>query len=287
MVEKRKTGYLLQDIGLTLLILCIAFTAVMTGNVGEELKIEFTVMMIGTFLALLLAGFKFMIPAAVVAAFEVLAYTVYKLYFYYSYSLDIEPMCYMWLIVPVTSVGAMFLFIYSNRRTEIENDILKEQVGELVMIDPLTGLYNLKSLFNDLQKQIAYTERNELDLSLMIIKLRYEQELRKVLSRRNFEKLLQRMAEVVIDAVRVEDRVYSLDENGTIGVILTCDQASSISVIQRIRSFMHKKEAFQDIADNAVRVEVKIACLQYDKEAYGTDVIRFKQKVENELQYDV
>lgn len=287
MIKKRATGYLLQDIGLLLLLLCLGGTALAASYADSALRSESTVMLMGCLLAILLAGFKLSSLSIVLAAFEVLVYTAYKLFCFFAESTAIEPLCYAWLFLPLFSVGAMQLFIYGNRQTELENDVLKEQVEELVMVDSLTGLYNLRSLYNDLPKQIAYAERNHMTVSLLIVKLRYGQELMKVLSRRNFETLLQKMALIVSDTVRVEDRTYSLDEDGSLGVILTCDQESSHFVRDRIRSILEKKETFEGITDRAIRVEVKIACLEYDREKYGSDMILFKQKVENELQYDV
>ncbi len=287
MVKRRTTGYLLQDVGLLLLLLCIGAAAFVVGNVENAAKLESIVMLMGTFLVILLAGFKLTSLAIIFGAFEELIYTAYKLFFFFAYSENIETICYVWLMIPLLSVGAMIAFVYGNRQTELENDVLKEQVEELVMINSLTGLYNLRSLYNDLQKQIAYTERNQMDLSLLIVKLRYGQELKKVLSRRNYEALIQKMAVIITDAVRLEDRTYSMDNEGTVGVILTCDQENSKYVQDRIRANLEKKEAFAGIAEKAIRVEVKIACLEYDKEKYGSDMILFKQKVENELQYDV
>ncbi len=46
-------------------------------------------------------------------------------------------------------------------------------------------------------------------------------------------------------------------------------------------------ESFQGIVNSAIRVEVRIACLQYQEENHGSDLVDFKQKVESELQYDV
>lgn len=287
MIKKRVTGYLLQDVGLLLLLLCIGGAALAVGNVENAMKPEFTVMLMATFLGVLLAGFKLIGLAIVLGAFEELVYTAYKLFYFYAYSEKIEVICYVWLILPLISVGAMIAFIYGSRQTELENDVLKDQVEELVMINSLTGLYNLRSLYNDLQKQVAYSERNHMNISLLIVKLRYGQELKKVLSRRNFETLLQKMALVVTDAVRLEDRTYSLDNEGTIGVILTCDQENSKYVKERIRANIENRDTFAGITEKAIRVEVKIACLEYEKEKYGSDMILFKQKVENELQYDV
>ncbi len=181
----------------------------------------------------------------------------------------------------------MVAFTYGSHQTELENDVLKEQVEELVLVNSLTGLYNLRSLYIDLQKQVAYSERNHMIVSLMIVKLRFGEELKRVLSRRNYEALIQRMAVIITDAVRLEDRTYSLDNDGMVGVILTCDQENSKFVRDRIRANLEKKDAFAGIVERAIRVEAKIACLEYDEEKYGSDMILFKQKVENELQYDV
>lgn len=287
MIKKRTTGYLLQDTGLLLMLVCVGGAALAVGNAENAMKPEFMIMLMGTFLVILLAGFKLIGLAVVLGAFEELIYTAYKVFHFYAYSESIETSCYVWLMLPLVSAGAMIAFIYGNRQTELENDVLKEQVEELVMVNSLTGLYNLRSLYNDLQKQVAYSERNHMNIALLIVKLRYAQELKKVLSRRNFETLLQKMAVVVTDAVRLEDRTYSLDNEGTVGVILTCDQENSIYVKDRIRANIEKRDTFSGITEKSIKVEVKIACLEYDKEKYGSDMIAFKQKVENELQYDV
>lgn len=287
MVKKRATGYLMQDIGLVLLLLSLGILSITVGNAESKEMLEFVVMLMATFLAVLLAGFKFNSLSIVAVGFSVVAYTAYKLYYWFAYSEEIVFLCFVWVTVPLAAVGAMQLFVYGNRQTELENDVLREQVEELVLINPLTGLYNLRSLYIDMKKQVAYAERNHTSLCLMLIKLRYEQELKNVLSRRNYEAVIQKVADIVVDAVRLEDRTYSVDRQGSIGVILTCDQAGSEFVKNRIKSRVENPEAFRKIANSAIRVEVRIACLQYDAEVYGKDFVSFKQKVESELQYDV
>jgi GGDEF domain-containing protein len=287
MIKKRATGYLLQDIGLVLFLLCIGVMAVTVGNAGKDQLLEFVIMLMATFFAILLAGFKLNSLSIVIAGFSILGYSSYKLYYYFAYTEEINLLCYIWVVLPILSVGSMLLFVYANSQTELENDILKEQVEELVMVNSLTGLYNLRSLYNDLQKQIAYAQRNHMAVCLMIVKLRYEQEMKSILSRSHFEILIQKMAELVVDAVRVEDRVYSLDNYGALGIILTCDSPGSEFVKKRIKARLQEQEAFSGITDSAIQVQVKIAYLEYDANIYGSDIITFKQKVESELQYDV
>lgn len=287
MVKKRVTGYLFQDIGIFLLLASILTAALTVANVDQEIFPESTIMLLATFIAILFAAFKMDSIAIITAGFQIMAYAAYKLFLVYAYGKQIEGICYIWLLIPLIAVGAMLMFVNGSQRTETENDVLKEQVEELVMVNALTGLYNLRSLYNDMQKQIAYTERNGLPLSLMIIKLRYEPELKRVLSRSHYETLIQKLADTVVDAVRLEDRVYSLDNNGSVGVLLTCDKAGTEYVEKRIRARIQNKETFSGITDHSIIVEIKIATVQYDKEEYDKDVMRFKQKVESELQYDV
>lgn len=287
MVRKRKTGYLLQDIGLVLFLLCVGGMALTVGFAGKELLFEFVIMLIATFFAILLAGFKLSSLAIVTGGFTVLGYSAYKLYSAFAYHAEISILCYVWIILPILSVGAMLIFIYGNQQTELENDVLKEQVEELVMVNSLTGLYNLRSMYGDLQKQIAYSKRNNMSVTLMIVKLRYEQELRSVLSRSHYEIMLQKLAELVVDVVRLEDKVYSLDNQGTMGIILTCGATGAEFAKKRLKAKLETEEAFKGIASAAIQVKVKIAFLEYDSEAYGSDMITFKQKVESELQYDV
>ena len=114
MVKKRATGYLLQDIGLVLFLLCVCAMSVAVGKAGEDLLLEFIVMLMATFLAIMLAGFKLSSLAIVTAGFSILGYTAYKIYFAYAYSEEIVPLCYVWIILPIVSVAAMLTFIYGN-----------------------------------------------------------------------------------------------------------------------------------------------------------------------------
>ncbi len=287
MIKKRATGYLLQDIGLVMLLACIFAGVITLQNVATEEYLESLVMLLGVFAAILFAGFKLTSFGVVFAGLEILVYSSYRLFLFFSYNEEIPLICTVWLILPIVSVVSMYFFVSGSRETELENEVLRMQVEEFVMINSLTGLYNLRSLYYDLERQIAYAERNKMSLSLVIIALRYEEELKKVLSRNRYETVIQKLAEVVSGAVRLEDKTYSIDKKGSFAIMLTCDKEGSKLVMKRILNKVNEKETFSEIADVAIKVEVKMACIQYDKEQFGDDVIAYKQKVESELQYDV
>lgn len=287
MPNKKSFGYLIQDVGLVLLLICLFAGTVAVSYTSKALLFEATIMLFGTFAALLFAGFKLFGLSCVLAGLEITIYTAYRLYLFLSYDAEIPLLCFVWIVLPLACVGSMYLFVTGNHRLELENDVLREQVEELVMVNPLTKLYNLRSLYNDLTVQAAYAERNKVSFSLMIIVLKYEAELVSILSRRNYESVLQRLAQIVVDTVRLEDKAYSIDNKGSLAVILTCDKAGSEIAMRRIRSRISEKNAFEGITDAAIKVEVKIAFMEYDKEQFGNNMIQFKQRVENELQYDV
>ena len=286
-MSKNSFGYLLQDIGLIILLVCLFAGSMIISYMDKSMMFEAVLMLLGTFFVILLAGFKLFGLSITMAGIQVTLYTAYRLYLFLSYNTEISVYCFVWVLLPIISAASMYMFVYGNHRLEIENDMLKKQVEELVVVNPLTKLYNLRSLYNDLNVQVSYSERNKVPLSLMIIVLKYESELKSILSRHNYELIIQRLAQLVVDTVRVEDKTYSIDNKGSLAVILTCDKVGSEIAMRRIKSQVSQRDAFAGIADAAIKIEVRIASLEYNKDIFDNNMILFKQKVENELQYDV
>lgn len=277
---------LIQDIGLLVFLVSVFCGALVLYMGGYALIAENIVMLFLTALATILITFSAELAAFVVAGTQITGYTAYKLFNLYNSGTAIKPLSFVWLILPVAAAGAMKIFCMGRNKLEQENSLLKQQIEELVMIDPLTGLYNLRSFYYDIDRQIRYTRRNKLPLTLMLVQLKYGQELKKILSKVNYDRLLQRFAEIVGEAIRVEDSQYSIDKDSTLAIILTCDEKGGELVKNRIRSMLGEKGAFDRIADSSIKVEVRIAYVQYSEDM-GNDTIYFKNCVEKELQYDV
>ena len=284
--EKEGYGYLVQDIGMLIFLAIIFISTLVFSNAERDLLLENNIMLLIMFLGIVCSTFSKPTLGIIISASQTLIYTVYKLFYAYAYGVEIKSSCYLWVLFPILSVGSILMFKKGMERVEIENAMLKQQVEELVMIDPLTGLYNLNSFYHDILVQIQYTKRNNIPMTLMILKLRYEQELKKVLSKKNYELLLQRLARLVEDAIRIEDKIYSLNQNGELGLILTCDAEGAIIVRNRLRNSLDKKEAFDGITDRSIRVSTQIGFIQYSLDMKD-DIMGLKERVEGELQYDV
>ena len=235
---------------------------------------------------MLLAAIRVTNIPAIIAGIATVSYIAYKLYQMFVQGGIIEGLSYLWIAIPGLAVLGMALFSKGIQRLQRDNNVLSKQVEDLIMIDPLTGFYNLRSMYMDIQTQISYAERNNTYISLMIIRPRYRKELKDVLKKEQYEKVIVTFSKIVYETVRLEDRVYSLDSDGTVGVLLTCDRQGAKLVEKRIRTKIDNTNAFDNIAKKPIRMEIQLGFLEYKKE-YNRDAIKFKSLVEEEVAYDI
>ncbi|MBO4902929.1 MAG: GGDEF domain-containing protein [Lachnospiraceae bacterium] len=286
MGKKETTGKALQDIGICILLVALLLCAILL-SATPDLYVEGLIMLAGIFLAVLFASFRLTPVAIVIAGLQVVAFIAYKIYMSVAMGDYIEPLSFGWVALEAMAVCGAVMYVSGLKKMQLENQILKQQVEELIMIDPLTGFYNLRSMFMDIQTQISYAERNGKAISLMIIKLRYIKELKSVLKKTQYDDVRVRLAKLVVDTVRLEDRVYVIDEEGSLGVLLTCDRSGAKLVEGRLRKKLDDPASFDGIAQTPLRVEVKIGSLQYKKEEFQRDAILLKERVEEEVEYDI
>ncbi len=292
-MKKRKDNpnrisFLQQDLGIFAVAVMIFISILIIAFTPEWKTLEYIIMIMITFICMLFAAYRFTIGSVILAGLQVTIYTVYKIFTFYRDNGSVIAMDYLWVVYPLMAVGSVILFISRNQKIESENIRLNQQISELVIIDPLTGLYNIKGFYQDLKILVSLAERKKMDLTLMIVAIRYEEELEKVLGKSVFQMVRKRLAAKIEDLIRIEDRLYSLDEKGTFALILYSDNDGAEIVKKRIRTSIEATDLFSDIIKNKViMLELQIGKVQYDAEIFKSDLISFKQKVESELQYDV
>lgn len=286
MRKKDASGKTLQDIGICVLLVALFAAIIVCALSDSALFGENIVMTVVVFVAVLFAAFRVTGFAIVIAAIQTLIFIVYKVYGMIALDKQVSVSSYFWIVVPCLSVLGMVMFIKGVSRLQLDNNILSKQVEELIMIDPLTGFYNLRSMYMDIQTQISFAERNDKKICLMILRPRYRKELKDVLKKDQYETAIVKLAKYVFDTVRLEDRVYSLDGEGTIGVLLTCDRVGARLVENRLRTKIENEQAFTGIAEKPIRMDLQLGCLEYVRE-FNRDAILYKSQVEEELAYDI
>ena len=286
MKSGRYEGKVLHDIGISIIFVMLFICALITAKAGEDLFTENLVMTIAVFIVAMLALFQFVTLSIVLVSVTTVTYLGIKIFLKASQGTDIDPVSFLWIVIPGLTVLGGVLYVRGQGKLITQNSLLKRQVEELVMVDPLTNLYNLRSMFMDMQTQVSFAERNNQHISLMVIKLKYYDQLRQVLKQEEYEQVLIKVSHYVVDTVRLEDRVYAIDDMGSFAIILTTDAVGCRSVVMRLRNKLDNEEAFTDISSKPIRVEVKIGYLEYDKEEYQRDARLFLTKVEEEADFD-
>ncbi|MCR5831531.1 MAG: GGDEF domain-containing protein [Lachnospiraceae bacterium] len=281
-------GHLFSYLGMGMVLLAFILAVVITNISGPEAFAENLIMTVVIAVAVVIVIYGYLTIAIIVGAVAVVVFSGLKVYSLTALGKQVPPISFLWILLPALAIVGIMLYVKRYTPLTLENALLKKQIAELVMIDPVTGLYNLRSMFMDIQTQISYAERNDSPISLMIIRLRYPAEMRKVLKTAQYEKVIKQLSLLLVDTVRLEDRVYSIDENGGFAVILTCDKEGTKIVENRLRNKMDDPKWFEGIAEKQqIRTEVKIGYLQYDKSKYNRNANMFKDDVEEEVNYDM
>lgn len=288
---KDKNGKTLQYVGIAVLLISYILATVVVNFSGPDFFTENIIMVIAMSACVVLAALGYLTISIVVMACSIVCFAAFKIFSIMTNTGAEEvysPASFLWMILPVGAVVGIVLFLKDNSGLILENALLRKQISELVMTDPLTGLYNIRSMYMDIQTQISYSERNDIPISLMILRLRYPVEMKKVLKKKEFENVIKQLSVLIQDTVRLEDRVYSLDSNGGFAIILTCDQSGTKTVEKRLRGKLADPSWFANISDrHQIRAEVKIGCLQYDKNRFVKDAKSFKDAVEDEVDFDI
>ena len=288
MEEKVSTSgkILAQDLGLLLFIVCLGVASLITALAGKELLYQNTVMLLSILLSSLLLTMRAKVAGTVTAGLTILIFTAYKLYARFSSASSIEWTAYLWPLIVLGALGGMSLFVSLFSVIEGVNGILNKRLDELTVIDPLTGLENMRSMVSSLKRYMALSERNGTAMGLMMVRLRYAEEIKKVLTRAQFNDLRHILAITVQDVLRLEDRVFSIDENGSLGIIYFSQEAGASVVKSRVLSAVANKNMLPDLNEQALTVELSVVYKHYDK-SYTKDATRYINDLEKEFAYEV
>ena len=277
---------LLQDIGLILFMFSMLAGCLITVIASKAYLTQNVIMLFGVFLTGFLASLRAKTASTIAAAVEILIFAVYKIYSYAAYHQAIELSAFLWPVLILASAFGMDLFISLFSNMEGINSILNRRIDELTVIDPLTGLENYRSLIQSLARYMALCERNGTDMGLMLVRLRYADELRKVLTARQFNELRYQLADTIQDTLRLEDRIFSTDEKGSIAIIYF-SLPNGVDVIKRrIYDAVAKKNMLPDLNEQMLTVELSIVSRHYDK-SLKKDSVRFITETEREFAYEV
>lgn len=213
-----------------------------------------------------------------------LLYGSYMIYISTNIEKDIYIKDLIWIgIFPLT---AMLISGFSERIDNIQkrNKQLENDMKNLVETDYNTGLETLKSFYINLDKEISKAISQEFDLTLMIIKLQFYEDIRAMLGVENTDNLLKKIGKLIGESVRLEDKVYKIGEDTFAVSLANKDSGSSKIIKERIKGKSSSIELRE--FDNKIKyeIELKVGIYQYNANVEST--FDFKNKTEKQVEYD-
>ncbi|MCR4651022.1 MAG: hypothetical protein K5662_04635 [Lachnospiraceae bacterium] len=284
--RNESTIMFVQDCGMLLFLTSIICGVILILFSSETYAYQNILMLFLQFLVGILVIFRVRTIATIAAAFEILLFAAYKLYMYFSEAHIIEVTAYIWPFLILGCLAGTTMFIQTIAQLEEINHLLNRQVDELTIVEPVTGLNNLKAFYTELERIMALSVRHNTEFGVMIVRLRYVAELKKIMSTSDFNKIRQRIAVIVEDVLRIEDYAYAMDEDGSVGIIYFANEAGARVLRKRLIERLTDREEYDPVGGEHIRMDFRIANKQYVNEL-EKDPINYIRVVEGEMAYDV
>lgn len=154
--------------------------------------------------------------------------------------------------------------ITEQRRLEEELKKSEEKYRELSTIDGLTGLYNSRHFYGQLQMELDRIERHDYPLTLLLLDLDDFKVFNDTYGHIEGDKVLFRLGQVIKRCLRKEDSAYRYGgEEFTVILPMTTKEEGAFTA-ERIRVEM-KHENFSPEPEEIVNLTVSIGLAQYRK----------------------
>ena len=134
------------------------------------------------------------------------------------------------------------------------------QIEKHAIHDSVTGLYNKKYYVEALQKAKLYSVRHDVPLSLIVLSLRNYDELKKSMSKKEFERVLHSIARILEAFFRQSDTISRIEPN----CFVVLAEASPIEAIAKMLERLEKELLDLELNRN-VTAKIQIGYAVYDK----------------------
>lgn len=191
-----------------------------------------------------------------------------------------------WLFVPLLLSLSFYGATDHTRKLQAQNARLQSDLVERGAFDEDT---NLRTMVSYIEDTAVFTETNrrfDLPVTTMIVRIRYFQEMRSMVSDAQLRELLKLVSQTIKQAMRTNDITYLIDRsNPTWSVLLFTDADGASIAAGRIKTNFTKALAGNDVLANLdVRLVVGVASWDPDKMKTPYDLMNAGIK---ETEYDV
>ncbi|MFF2886829.1 diguanylate cyclase domain-containing protein [Paenibacillus sp. NPDC057967] len=193
---------------------------------------------------------------------------------------------YFWLIMTPVFTLATWMITMSSKRLQAENEELLKNNSSLATVDANTSLKNTLSFQNDATIFMALSLRYEIPLTLLVIQVKYWDEIKRMISEDQLTEAIQDMSKLSQTSIRTNDALYMLNrEHPTWGMLLFTDRPGAQMVIDRLKRRVDELNEMES-EKYKVSLNLKIGAIQYERESIPTP-LDFIAQAKKQLEYDV
>ena len=284
MRNKNSKEHLYGDVGLLAFLLMLAIAAVlMVLSQNIVVNIVYLIITVGI---LIITYFMGIIPSLLANMVFIAFQTVVMLYEYFGLNREVQWTLIFWLVIPMLASVALYSMTRSQIALQKANNELYAELVEKGAFDQQTNLRTTVAYVEDAGVFIETSRRFDIPVTTLIIKIRYFNNLRRMMSERQLQLLLKVTSEVIKGSTRGNDITYLLDNNDpTWAVLLYSNAAGGRIVAQRTKDIFEKSiKKSPELADLAISMVIGVS--EWDAEEMDNPYDLMNDGIK-ETQYDV
>ncbi|KAF0500471.1 GGDEF domain-containing protein [Pediococcus acidilactici] len=284
MRNKNSKEHLYGDVGLLAFLLTLAIAAVlMVLSQNIVVNIVYLIITVGI---LIITYFMGIIPSLLANMVFIAFQTVVMLYEYFGLNREVQWTLIFWLVIPMLASVALYSMTRSQIALQKTNNELYAELVEKGAFDQQTNLRTTVAYVEDAGVFIETSRRFDIPVTTLIIKIRYFNDLRRMMSERQLQLLLKVTSEVIKGSTRGNDITYLLDNNDpTWAVLLYSNAAGGRIVAQRTKDIFEKSiKKSPELADLAISMVIGVS--EWDAEEMDNPYDLMNDGIK-ETQYDV
>lgn len=269
-----------------MLLFAACFVAVVFTARDPDLYLQNVIFLNVAFLIAIITYFTTVTTGLILNILFIFGYGTFTLYQTVIVGGLIGPQSYFWLIMTPIFTVATWMLTLSNKRLQAENEELQKNNSSLATVDANTSLKNTLSFKNDATIFMALSVRYEIPLTLLVIQVKYWDEIKRMISESQLTEAIQDMSRLSQTSIRTNDALYMLNrEHPTWGMLLFTDRPGAQIVIDRLKQRVNELNESES-EKYKVSLNLKIGAIQYERESIPTP-LDFIAQAKKQLEYDV
>lgn len=282
--ELRNAGKKIDIYFLMILAFSYVFANIIFFWAGAE-DVAFVVLLNIMFILAVVAYFSSAIFSLSACLFFVFAYGSYVLYASLYLKLPVDMMDYLWVaLIPIHSIIVTF---YKRYLSEIQKQVtyLNKLSDTTLGFDEHTNLLNERMFYHDLSRFMSMARRGHIKLCLMNIKLKFYDDIKKLIGEAAMDGLLRDIGEKINQLTRNEDLQFFTDKKGGYSLIMITDLEGANLVRRRIKRDIQETGIKERMKLFSLNLDLMVGIAEYDEGIKNS--LEFKERAQKDMEYDV